>query len=512
MKTGLLHCRRNRRVTGNVMLLTIMVMLLLTVMSIGILTVTCNTMYMTGRQRTASEAFNIAESGAEMGALWLREQPFPPAQVAPFDPFGGAQTLGNGTYTVTVYPDQSNPNQYLKSYRVVATGTIGEQHRHVEIALRQSSFGRFAYFTDSETSIVSGGAIWWKAGEICDGPAHSNNANGTNFNINYNGSTAPIFRDVLTASGTTINYSPSRPTDEPTFQRIFLDGSKGFKLGVPRIELPPSTTAQKDAAWGAQTGHATTNGVYLRSSSQGGIYIVGDATLDLGVDGTGNQTIKVTQGSNVTDITVNLFANTTTSTGPVGTGSSTSCSSVPNGVIYCTGNVTSLKGSVADNLVLDGQIAGRSSYTIATDVNANKDITITGNIVYRTRPNKTLPRTDSANLAAGTLGLVGRNVNISTVAPNNLEIDAVCMAGGQNTTAGSFYAESHDSRSVGTLTVLGGVIQKARGPVGTFSSSTGQMTTGYAKNYSYDPRLATDPPPFYPTTGTYERMSWRVLP
>ena len=63
----------------------------------------------------------------------------------------------------------------------------------------------------------------------------------------------------------------------------------------------------------------------------------------------------------------------------------------------------------------------------------------------------------------------------------------------------------------GTLAVLGGIIQKARGPVGTFNSTTGQTVTGYSKAYSYDPRLAMNPPPYYPTTGQYERVSWQVL-
>ena len=271
---------RSSRSAGNIMVLTIMVMLLITVMSLGVLTVTSNTMFMTGRQRMASEAFNIAESGAEMGALRIRELAYPPSQLSPFDPCNGVQSLGSGTYSVVVYPDSGNSSNYLKKYTIVATGMISSQSRKVEVVIRQASFGRFAYFTDNETSSVSGGAIWWKAGDVCDGPAHSNNTNGSSFNINYNGSTAPIFRDMLTVSATTINYHPARPTDEPTFQRIFLDGSKGFRLNVPPIALPPSTSAQKNASWGAETGHATSTGVYLRSDSQGGIYVVGDAALE----------------------------------------------------------------------------------------------------------------------------------------------------------------------------------------------------------------------------------------
>jgi hypothetical protein len=60
------------------------------------------------------------------------------------------------------------------------------------------------------------------------------------------------------------------------------------------------------------------------------------------------------------------------------------------------------------------------------------------------------------------------------------------------------------------LKVIGGLVQSARGIVGTLSG--GVIIHGYAKDYNYDPRLAATPPPFYPTTGQYDRLSWRVMP
>lgn len=191
----------------------------------------------------------------------------------------------------------------------------------------------------------------------------------------------------------------------------------------------------------------------------------------------------------------------------------TSAASLGNGVIYCTGNITSLKGEVADNKVIDEDVRIRSSFTIAADVNAGKYIGISDNLVYHTRPDKTLDNDDPVNLAAGTLGLIAKDIKISSKAPGNLEIDAVCLAGGSNTTSGSFYVENYDTKkTTGNLTVLGGIIQKSRGPVGTFDANTGKTMTGYSKNYTYDPRLASNPPPYYPTTGQYERLSWRFLP
>jgi len=495
---------------GTVLLLTVMVVFLMTTMAIGVLTLTGNALFLGKLRLAQAEAFNIAESGADMGVLWIRSQPAPPAGVSPISPFGDPVPIGNGTYSVTIYPEPDNPTSYLKTYRIISVGRVGTVEKTIEVVVQQSTFARFAYFTDKETSSITGGAIWWKAGEVCEGPAHSNSTNGSVFQINYNGSTSPIFLDVLTSSGTYINYSPSRPRDETTFRRIFANGSKGFKLGVPRIELPESTNVQRNAAWGSTSGFPSTNGVYLRANNYGGIYINGDCTMQLSVVNNVTQRIVVTQGASVTTIDVDLDTGTTTMTKPDG---STETAGLPNGVIYCTGNISSLSGEVADNKLIFDEIVRRSSWTIATDVNAGKDIVLTGALVYHTKPDKTKPTNDPQNLAAGTMGLFARNIVISSGAPPNMEIDAVCMAGGRNTANGSFYVANYDKKKpTGTLRVLGGIIQKARGPVGTFDSSTGQTLTGYAKSYSYDPRLATNPPPYFPTTGTYDRISWRILP
>ncbi|MGQ9579559.1 MAG: hypothetical protein ACUVT8_01280 [Armatimonadota bacterium] len=501
----------NNSRSGNVLVITLICLFLVTAATMGVLMVTANALHLTKRQMASATAFNIAESGAERAAYWLKNQLTLPT--SNIDPFGGPVDLDDGEYQVTIYPHPDNPTAYLKTFRIVSIGTAHGVSKTIEIVVKQATFGRYAYFTDSEKSSITGGAIWWKAGEIVDGPVHSNNRNGSNFNINYAGSTAPIFLDMLTASGSTINYSPSRPRDEATFMRIFRDGSKGFKLGVPQIPLPPSSNVQQDAAWGSSYGFPNTNGVYLRAGFGGGIYIHGDAAIQLTLDSNGNQVIRVTQGYNVTSITLDKITQTCQVTGPVGPGSPTSAASLGTGVIYCTGNITSLSGVVADNHVVNGEIVVRNSLTIANNVNAGKYIKITNNLIYSTRPDKTKDSSDPVNLAAGTLGLVSKDIKIASTAPTNLEIDAVCLAGGSNTSGGSFYVENYNTKTPpGTLRVLGGIIQKARGPVGTFNPSTGVTVTGYAKNYSYDPRLAVDPPPYYPTTGTYERISWRVLP
>ena len=62
------------------------------------------------------------------------------------------------------------------------------------------------------------------------------------------------------------------------------------------------------------------------------------------------------------------------------------------------------------------------------------------------------------------------------------------------TLAHSFWVESYNQgASPGTLSVRGSIAQRWRGIVGT-----GSITTGYFKDYSYDKRLQTTSPPYFP--------------
>lgn len=82
------------------------------------------------------------------------------------------------------------------------------------------------------------------------------------------------------------------------------------------------------------------------------------------------------------------------------------------------------------------------------------------------------------------------------------------MLAGSSSVDGSVSVNNYSLGSTGTLKVIGGLIQSTRGVVGRLSGGT--IAHGYAKDYHYDPRLASAPPPFYPTTGQYDRISWRV--
>lgn len=159
----------------------------------------------------------------------------------------------------------------------------------------------------------------------------------------------------------------------------------------------------------------------------------------------------------------------------------------PNGAVFVSGGYVEVSG------VLSGQL------TIGT----NNQLYITNNILYQNDPRI---NSDSTDL----LGLVSQNnVIIDSNAPYNLEIDGYIVA-----LNSSFSLENYASVNKGVLTVLGGITQERRGPIGTFNSSTNQKVSGYTKNYNYDDRLENIAPLHFPPLRdsnnriVYKRVKW----
>lgn len=144
------------------------------------------------------------------------------------------------------------------------------------------------------------------------------------------------------------------------------------------------------------------------------------------------------------------------------------------------------------NLTISGSLNGRLS------VGASKNILIPNNLTYANDPLINSSSNDALGIISET------DVIIKDNGPANITIDGCIMA--LNT---AFMLQNYDSVAAkGNVTILGSVIQKERGPVGTFNGATGQKISGYGKNYTYDSRLLTNPPPFVPTTGDYISLSW----
>ena len=167
-----------------------------------------------------------------------------------------------------------------------------------------------------------------------------------------------------------------------------------------------------------------------------------------------------------------------------------------DGVVY-----VSSVGSSTGTITIAGTLNGR--LTLVADGNIN----ITNHVRYASDP-----RTNNSSDDA--LGLITRSdVIIKSNCPMNLDVFAHIIAEGSMTGSsndGMFTVEAYDTRptsSCSNLNVYGGIVENYRGPVGTTGGK------GYLKNYIFDTRFSTNPPPHYPVVGDqYYWGGWRDSP
>jgi hypothetical protein len=143
-----------------------------------------------------------------------------------------------------------------------------------------------------------------------------------------------------------------------------------------------------------------------------------------------------------------------------------------------------------------GDVYIKGSYTTPVTIAAANNIIVNGSITT----------TETNNIPSGgaVLGLIANQdvrvehqltddcpTNDSSNSFTNIKIDAAILS-----LKHSFIVDNYNCGApLGTLTVNGAIIQYFRGAVGTVNGS-GQVQTGYLKNYTYDDRLAYLLPPY----------------
>ncbi|MDP3787562.1 MAG: hypothetical protein Q8R05_08505 [Candidatus Omnitrophota bacterium] len=208
------------------------------------------------RDKNSTAAFYAAEAGIDYGLDWLRSQGNPPGGTAPFNlPAGPA--IETGAYSVTIDPDNANPTAYLKRYQIISTGQSGDTTRVATYEVKEDTFARFAYLSDTE-HFLRFIPVWFITGDQLSGPVHTN----SHFHISGN----PVFTDVVSSVDDAISYMHGGPpNDNPSFQ-------KGIKFGAPEIEMPSKALDLRTAA------------------VQDGLHLTGPTTIVLNADGTMNVT------------------------------------------------------------------------------------------------------------------------------------------------------------------------------------------------------------------------------
>ena len=389
---------------------------------------------------------------------------------------------------------------------------------------------------------------------ICDGtylvPGTISGPVFTNGSWNFGSTGQYIFTDSVGSAGAQAGYQFNGSCDQvagtsdqkggttiaPTFQN-------GFSLNQPKIPLPQNSYNQEravldslgtdnnqpsksdlnnklmDATKNAYPKNGSGSGVYLPYSvdsktgiatfSGGGIYVEGNAevTLSPGLTST-SQVYTIVQGGTTTTITIDTGANTTVfSSGGntvniVGTPQlidPNSAVSSPATMLYVNGNITSLSGP--------GQGLPAIQDGTQLTVTAAGDVTVTGDILYKTEPVTTtqnqIPNTPADTLIPGNdtkqaLGIFTAtgDIQLKNGQQNgNLEIDAsiasICDPSGDCGKAnGGNGGIVNVGDPINTLTIVGGRIQNKIKNINT--------TT---RNIFFDRRFSQNfAPPWFPTT------------
>jgi hypothetical protein len=183
---------------------------------------------------------------------------------------------------------------------------------------------------------------------------------------------------------------------------------------------------------------------------------------------------------------------------------------------------------VAGKVIVDGQIHGRVTVAASGNIIFGNDVTYFQNPATRDCAtgdiagyfsgqslivsNNTInaPQTLNDNGSQSSSGLPFRTYDDSPDETIHGFFLTLRTFGAENNGAGSTNAEQCTiggtfNAGRGCLNTYGGIIQANRGAVGTTGG------TGYIKRYQYDACGATNPPPYYPTTGVFVKNRFYTL-
>lgn len=332
----------------------------------------------------------------------------------------------------------------------------------IEVLLQRDSFSKFSYFTDAETLPYPNDdiEIYFYDDDVITGPVH------TNGTLRIAGS--PTFNGDVSSPNDWVGQDGDPNSDDPDERHgdetPIFNGNTNFNMATTR-DLPDQAQINE----------------LITTAHMGGLTFDSDKVLEFFVDGNGNPQVQAAD--------IYTYA--------CGYRNWYTCEGTTNHTNYSLSNYNGLI-SVEGTARVKGEIKGK--YT----VHATDEIEIMGDIYYDTNPLDD-PDTPSPDL----LGLVSEgNVIVDKDAhqdngSSNLTIHASIMA-----LDNAFTVENYNSGSPrGTLNILGGIIQRNRGPVGTFNSYG--TASGFSKNYIYDDRLKETIPPSFPRESIFTIVYWK---
>jgi len=402
--------------------------------------------------------------------------------------------LGNSTVLLISmvkrqYKAANNQTKYLTTYTYCLVGP--------------KLLNQYLYFTNKEKT-AGQVPIYFKAGELIDGPMRSNDyiyiyINDVGGKPTFNGTLE--FKGIKDKQENTVaesNYSnyatmngnpkyrvlsdtDSSILDFVSITNEYQNNLQSLIRPVSDLQTPPATP----------TGIRFGNDITVSFNHGTG---AGDYDLQIYQDQNTRYTIKWKASGPPNATVVKETKNDDTSWSE-----SSPFDTLFNGVIYSTGNIT-----------IDGDSTYLSKYYGNYTLYSEKNIYIKDRLIpHNTYTNYfTNQETQDSGVALdnNTINniknyvLANEKSSLNLVASNNVEVRETDSSKPKNMKIfasiyafdGSFRVEDYDSDgSAGQLFTFGSIMQNARGAVGTFNPSSGQTVTGYYKTYVYDPRLTT---------------------
>ncbi len=288
------------------------------------------------------------------------------------------------------------------------------------------------------------GNIWFTTGDTIFGPAHTN----TYFQM----AGQPVFWGKVTSHQ---KYSSSSPYREYPSGYTNPDFQGGTEWGVPALTMP--TSIPQDMIDAAQNG-----GMYIN-----------------------NRYVWMEFNSNGTvDIAAKNYYST-----PSSWEYTTYDLSSTNGVLY-------VHYHYRPYIFVEGEVNGQVTVGSKGYILVNGDLTCADNPA--TNPNSN----DMIGLVAEKDVVVYNNQT-----GQDRTIQATIMTLNTSTSStNNFWVYDYDRYRYGDLHLHGGLIQNARGAVGTFGGYYGN--TGYLKDYHWDPRLQDMSPPHFPMLFVLRKIAW----
>jgi len=332
---------------------------------------------------------------------------------------------------------------------LVSSSTYDDIQVTTEVLMQRDSYSKYSYMTQSELS-STGGTIWFMDADNIYGPIHTNGQ----FAMSGN----PSFYGLVTSPNMWRAHS-TNPTN-PNFY-----GGENFNAPVKDSPNTYEVDRLVDAA------------------NDGGKRYSGDIDANFYYDVNGGY-VDITYG------------------GSSGNGCAYWmwwCTPIPpTPPTVETVDLTAINGVIST----DGEITVQGDVNGSVTLHAEDEIQIMGDIEYKTSPLTDSTSTDLLGLVSEGDVIIDRYAH-TVNGTQDLTVHASIVA--LNT---SFSVENYSSGGArGTLNMLGGIIQKNRGPVGTFSGSS--IVSGYSKNYQYDGRLKASIPPSFPRESIFSIVYWK---